>query len=62
MKSPSEKKNRDKYYQYHRDYGHDTKDYFKLKIAIEKLIKIGHLAEFVTNNRPAQADVRAPEQ
>ena len=28
------------------------------KIVIEKLIEAGHLAEFVTNNRPARPDVR----
>ena len=33
-----------------------------MKIVIEKLIKGGHLAEFVTNNRLARPDVRAPEQ
>ena len=52
MKGPPGKRNQDKYCRYHRDHGHDTEDYFRLKIAIEKHIKVGHLAEFV-NNRPA---------
>ena len=58
MKSPPEKRNREKYYRYHRDHGHDTEDCFRLKMAIEMLIERGHLAEFVTNNRPARPDVR----
>ena len=51
LKSPPEKRDREKYCRFHRDHGHNTKDYFRLKIAIEKLIKRGHLAEFVTNDR-----------
>ena len=51
LKSPPEKRNQDKYCRYHKDHGHDIGDYFKLKIAIEKLIERGHLAEFVDNNR-----------
>ena len=58
MKSPLEKTNSDKYYQYHRDHSHDTEDCFRLKITIEKLIKAGHLVKFVNNNRPAPQDVR----
>ena len=61
MKSPSEKRNKDKYCRYHKDHGHYTDDCFRLKIAIEKLIEASHLAEFVNNNRPAQPDVRPPE-
>ena len=61
MKSPAEKRNRDKYYQYHRDHSHDTEDYFRLKIAIEKLIEAGYLVEFVNTNTPARKNVRPPE-
>ena len=42
MKSPPEKRNKDKYCRYHKDHGHDTEDCFRLKIAIEKLIEAGH--------------------
>ena len=61
MKRPPGKRNQDKYCRYHRDHNHDTEDCFRLKIAIEKLIEAGHLAEFV-NNRPDQNDARPPEQ
>ena len=61
LKSPPERRNRDKYCRYHRDHGHDTEDSFRLKIAIEKLIEAVHLAEFVNNNRSARPDVRPPE-
>ena len=37
LKSPPEKRNRNKYCRYHKDHGHDTEDYFKLKLVIEKL-------------------------
>ena len=51
LKSPPEKKDREKYCRFHRDYGHNTENYFRLKIAIEKLIERGNLAKFVTNDR-----------
>ena len=57
MKSPPEKRNKDKYYRYHRDHGHDTEDCFRMKIAIEKIIEASHLVEFVNNNRLARLDV-----
>ena len=62
LKRSPEKRNRDEYCRYHKDHGHDTEDCFKLKVAIEKLIKKGHLAEFVTNNRQTRPDVRPLEQ
>ena len=57
MKSLPERRIRDKYCRYHRDYGHDIEDCFWLRIAIGKLIEAGHLAEFVNKNRPARPDV-----
>ena len=56
LKSSPEKRNRDKYCRYYRDHGHDTEDYFRLKIAIEKLIEASHLAKFVRNNKPVRTD------
>ena len=44
IKSLPEKRNRDKYYEYHKDHGHNTEDCFKLKIAIEMLIEASNLA------------------
>ena len=61
LKSPLKKWNRDKYYRYHKDHGHDT-DCFKLKMVIEKFIEKEHIAEFVTNDRQPRQDVRPPEQ
>ena len=51
LKSPPEKRDRLKYCRYHKDHGHNTKDCSRLKIANQKLIERGHLAEFVTNGR-----------
>ena len=61
LKSPPKKRNRNKYYRYHRDHGHDTEDCFRLKIVIEKLIGTVHLTKFVGNNRMVQTDARPPE-
>ena len=51
LKSPPEKRDLEKYCQFHRDHGHSTEDCFRLKMAIKKLIVKGHLADFFTNNR-----------
>ena len=51
LKSPPEKRDREKYFRFHRDHRHNIEDYFRLKIIIEKLIERGNLAEFVTNDR-----------
>ena len=56
LKSQPEKNKRNKYCRYHKDHDHETEKCFKLKIVIEKLIKRGHLAEFVHNNQPRQDD------
>ena len=50
LKSPSKRRNQNKYCRYHKDHGHDSKDCFKMKVTIAKLIEKGHLTEFVTNN------------
>ncbi|CAA0833859.1 Unknown protein, partial [Striga hermonthica] len=41
-----------KYCRFHRDYGHNTEDCRNLKDEIERLIRAGHLKEFVIHNRP----------
>ena len=61
LKSPPEKRNRNKYYRYYKDYDNETEECFKLKVAIEKLIERGHLAKFVHNNQP-RLDDRPIEQ
>ena len=46
-----------KYYRYHRDIVHNTKDYWPLKDKIEELIQVGYLAQFV--KRPDNHQVGA---
>ncbi|PIN02760.1 hypothetical protein CDL12_24722 [Handroanthus impetiginosus] len=43
----------DKFCQFHNDYGHDTDEYAHLRNEIEKLIKKGHLREFITLALPS---------
>ncbi|XP_027182048.1 uncharacterized protein LOC113780448 [Coffea eugenioides] len=42
------------YCAYHRDVGHDTEDYRHLKKDIEKLIRRGHLGQFIRDGRTDQ--------
>lgn len=39
IRAPPEKRNRDKYYRFHQDHGHETNDCFDLKEQIEALIQ-----------------------
>ncbi|GMN66037.1 hypothetical protein TIFTF001_035104 [Ficus carica] len=41
------RRNQNKYCNFHKDVGHDTKDYIQLRDQIELLIRDGHLREFV---------------
>ena len=54
MRAPSHKRDQNKYYRFHRDYGHDIDECIQLKDEIEALIWRGHLAWFVAN-QPGQA-------
>ncbi|XP_021621477.1 uncharacterized protein LOC110621504 [Manihot esculenta] len=57
MKAEANRRDPDKYCQYHRTHGHDTNDYYQLINEIEKLIKMGHLMNFVKKpegQRPQQ--------
>ncbi|KAG8649282.1 hypothetical protein MANES_08G083970v8 [Manihot esculenta] len=47
LKSEADQRNPDKYCQYHRTHGHDTNNCFQLIAEIERLIKRGHLKNFV---------------
>ncbi|KAL5834750.1 hypothetical protein ACOSQ4_014247 [Xanthoceras sorbifolium] len=47
MTSAPQKRDKDKYCRFHRDYGHDTSKCFQLKYHIENLIIDGHLKEFI---------------
>ena len=62
MKSPPDKREREKYYRFHWDHGHNTKDCFRLKMAIKKLIERGHLADFIANDRQPIQAAQLPEQ
>ena len=57
LKSDPNKRSRDKYCRFHRDYGHNTADCYDLKQQIEPLIRQGKLKRFVSKERidpPAQ--------
>ena len=47
MKGDPNKRNRNKYCCFHRDYGHDTDECFDLKQQIENLIRQGKLKSFL---------------
>ncbi|XP_043807324.1 uncharacterized protein LOC122721969 [Manihot esculenta] len=47
LKSKADQRNPDKYCQFHRTHGHDTNNCFQLIAEIERLIKRGHLKNFV---------------
>jgi hypothetical protein len=49
MRALLDKRSVNKYYEYHRDHGHDTEDCISLKIEIKRLIKAGKLARFIAD-------------
>ncbi|XP_057969536.1 uncharacterized protein LOC131158686 [Malania oleifera] len=49
MQTPSYKRNMSKFFQFHRDHRHDTKECIQLKNEIEALIKRGYLSRFINN-------------
>ncbi|XP_012829108.1 PREDICTED: uncharacterized protein LOC105950302 [Erythranthe guttata] len=51
MKENLKRQKSEKYCEYHRDRGHTTDECFQLKQEIERLIKKGHLGEFVDTPR-----------
>ncbi|KAG8380729.1 hypothetical protein BUALT_Bualt06G0046200 [Buddleja alternifolia] len=51
MRTPANKRNRNRYCRYHRDHGHETEDCELLKKEIEDLIKRGHLSRFIDRDR-----------
>ncbi|GMN66784.1 hypothetical protein TIFTF001_035846 [Ficus carica] len=67
LRADRARRNQNKYYNFHKDVGHDTKDCIQLRDQIELLIRDGHLREFVERiitpagpSRPAQAARRNP--
>ena len=47
MKGDPNKRNKNKYYCFHRDHGHNTDECYDLKYQIENLIRQGKLRNFV---------------
>ncbi|RRT31501.1 hypothetical protein B296_00037007 [Ensete ventricosum] len=47
MKSHSERRDKRRYYRFHREYGHDTEECRDLQYQIEDLIRRGHLRRYV---------------
>ncbi|GAV76945.1 LOW QUALITY PROTEIN: hypothetical protein CFOL_v3_20418, partial [Cephalotus follicularis] len=52
LRSPTEKRDSNKYCQYHRDHGHDTEECRHLKNQIEDMIHKGHLRKYVDRDAP----------
>ncbi|XP_012830430.1 PREDICTED: uncharacterized protein LOC105951520 [Erythranthe guttata] len=54
---PNEKREKsDRYCRFHKDRGHTTEDCAQLKVAIERLIKQGHLGEYIDKTRNKRRD------
>ena len=47
MRGDPNKRNRNKYYRFHKDHGHDTDECYNLKQHIENLIRQGKLRNFL---------------
>lgn len=47
MRGPLDKRDKNKYYEYHRDHGRDTEDCRQLKYEIENLIQKGQHNKYV---------------
>ncbi|GAV60161.1 hypothetical protein CFOL_v3_03692, partial [Cephalotus follicularis] len=65
LRSPVEKRDIEKYFQYHRDHGHDTEECRQLKNQIKDLIRKGYLSKYVDRDAPQERRERreeAPQQ
>ncbi|XP_057506533.1 uncharacterized protein LOC130789734 [Actinidia eriantha] len=58
IKIDPQKRNRNKYCEFHRDHGHNTEDYFQLKKQIADLIKRGYLRKYVATRPPPSSSER----
>ncbi|GFZ12348.1 hypothetical protein Acr_23g0007330 [Actinidia rufa] len=52
IKTDPQKRNRNKYCEFHRDHGHNIEDCFQLKEQIADLIKRGYLRKYITDRPP----------
>ncbi|GFY95669.1 hypothetical protein Acr_10g0010540 [Actinidia rufa] len=58
IKTDPQKRNRNKYCEFHRDHGHNTEDCFQLKEQIADLIKRGYLRKYVDARPPPNSPER----
>ncbi|XP_057505736.1 uncharacterized protein LOC130789027 [Actinidia eriantha] len=58
IKIDPQKRNRNKYCEFHRDHGHNTEDCFQLKEQIVDLIKKGYLRKYVATRPPPTSPER----
>ncbi|GFS33374.1 hypothetical protein Acr_00g0028020 [Actinidia rufa] len=58
IKTDPQKRNRNKYCEFHRDHGHNTEDCFQLKEQIADLIKRGYLRKYVAARPPPNSPER----
>ncbi|GFY98091.1 hypothetical protein Acr_12g0006320 [Actinidia rufa] len=58
IKTDPQKRNRNKYCEFHRDHGHNTEDCFQLKEQIADLIKRGYLRKYIIDHPPPNSPER----
>ncbi|GFZ18564.1 hypothetical protein Acr_27g0003030 [Actinidia rufa] len=58
IKTDPQKRNRNKYCEFHRDHGHNTEDCFQLREQIADLIKRGYLRKYITDRPPPNSPER----
>ncbi|GFZ10151.1 hypothetical protein Acr_21g0007500 [Actinidia rufa] len=58
IKTDPQKRNRNKYCEFHRDHGHNTENCFQLREQIADLIKRGYLRKYITDRPPPNSPER----
>ncbi|GFZ10155.1 hypothetical protein Acr_21g0007540 [Actinidia rufa] len=58
IKTDPQKRNRNKYCEFHRDHGHNTENCFQLREQIADLIKEGYLRKYITDRPPPNSPER----
>ncbi|GFZ09774.1 hypothetical protein Acr_21g0003730 [Actinidia rufa] len=58
IKTDPQKRNRNKYCEFHRDHRHNTEDCFQLREQIADLIKRGYLRKYITDRPPPNSPER----
>ncbi|GFY90260.1 hypothetical protein Acr_07g0004570 [Actinidia rufa] len=58
IKTDPQKRNRNKYCEFHRDHGHNTEDCFQLREQIADLIKRDYLRKYITDRPPPNSPER----